>query len=217
MTPSTSQQGRQAGPTAPGGDQDLLRTPQQRGGGGAGAPSAADLAHWDSTPQAEFLELANAVIKAYRDRYGADVPTTVPAPPLHGRASAQFRDSKQLQPIFNRSLSLTEKVLALRGVAASAVASAAVHKSRTTGSIGSSLRSKRQYAAASKASGRHGVHAYNVGKRSPHVKGAGRRQRSPPPSAAAAIDISVRRSITQAHDDGVIRDAQGNKRNIQRA
>lgn len=190
-----------AGPLGAGQDQDPLRTPQEYAARGpaAGAPSAAELAaEWESTPQAEFLALANAVIVAFRDRFGASNPTTVPVPALTERASSCYRDCRQLQVVFSRALTLAAKVAELRSVAASAVASAAVHKARRTGGIGNSLRAKRAKGKASKLSGRHGVDAYGINKRSPHVSLG---KRSPPPSATGAIGSLVRRSITQRHDD----------------
>jgi hypothetical protein len=190
-----------AGPLAPGQDQDPLETPEQRGtrGAAAGRPSAAELAaDWASTPQAEFLELANAVIVAFRDRWGAGNPCTVPVPLVTERASSAYRDCKELQVIFNRSLTLTAKLAHLRSVAAAAVASAAVHKARTTGGIGNSIRAKRAKGKASKLSFAHGAHAYGGGKRSPHVSLG---KRSPPPQADGAIGSWVRRGLTGRHDD----------------
>jgi hypothetical protein len=190
-----------AGLLAGGADQDPLETPQQRAARAPAAtrPTAADLAaDWASTPQAEFLELANAVIVAFRDRYGADTPYTVPVPKVSERASSAYRDCKELQVIFSRSLTLTAKLAHLRAVAAAAVASAAVQRARTTGGIANSIRAKRAKSKASKASFAHGIHAYGGGKRSPHVSLG---KRSPPPQAAGAIGSWVRRGITQRHDE----------------
>jgi hypothetical protein len=190
-----------SGPTAALQDQDPLLTPLERAarGAAAGRPSEAELAAgWDFTPQAEFLALANAVIVAFRDRFGANNPTTVPVPALDERAGRSYRDCRQLQVIFSRALTLSAKLAELRAVAASAVASAAVHKARSTGGIGASIRAKRAKGKASRLSGAHGVNAYGSNKRSPHVSLG---KRSPPPQTTGAIGSWVRRSITQRHDD----------------
>jgi len=189
-------------------DQDPLRTPQERhaaapAAGRGPAPTRQELAqHWDGTPSAEFLDLANGAIRGFSERFRAANLRTVPVPGTKQRSGSAYRDCKPLQSLFSRSLSLTQKIIALRDLARTTQETLAVQRRRgPKGSIGSAIREKRGKGVASRKSGRFGTSATGVPKRSPHIRVPARGlRRSPPPSAGAAVAIGVQSSVIPTFD-----------------
>lgn len=169
--------------------------------GRSAAPSAADLAaDWAPTLEAEFLELANGALRGYCDRLGTADPGYAPVPGLDTRASAVYSDCKQLQTLFNSSLTLAQKALVLRGEARSAAESLVLHRRRgPAGSIGQAKLAKRAAGKKSRLSGKYGD-----GKRSPHVaKVNPQRARSPVPTPGDAIAAAVAGTAPEDGQQGI--------------
>jgi hypothetical protein len=177
----------------------LFETPQNVATAARSAqPSVGELErYWVHSLEGRFCSLANEALSAEVTPPGASRPlSTVKVPAREVRAASAWPTNPGLAVLFNRQLTLGQKVDRLEALKREAVVVASERKSlaKRNASAKRAVLEKRRAGQASRKSGAHGVAVVRgqpVPKRSPHTTGAaGRHARSPPPAASLALLVA---------------------------
>ena len=172
---------------------DVIETPQERAAAANRTLSdeQALTYGWTGTEEAEFVDLANSVIRGYwaRNPRVRHQPFNVPDNRAFlSRSCSEFPDCPALGSLYNQEQTLAQKLQKLRDLNRTAIAAVQGQKARTSGSQAVAKREKRRKGAKSRASGQYGVDAKGFPKRSPHINLG---KRSPPPLSSCLAEYTA--------------------------